>query len=231
MAFDSAAQWQEARSFHHSRYDEAFLRGRDHSVSVCLPARDCAATVGSIVELLAGLRERGVIDQLVVIDGGSHDDTMRIASEAGASVFSEAELMTGYGPVAGKGDAMWRSLSVLDGELVCFLDADVVDFSATYPIGLLGPLVEFEEVDFVKAFYRRPFRQGAVELPDGGGRVNHLLARPARRGARCSSGSRSPPATASRSRCCSTCSSRSGSRAWPRSTSTSTATAISRCSI
>jgi glucosyl-3-phosphoglycerate synthase len=179
MAFDSAAQWQEARSFHHSRYDEAFLRGRDHSVSVCLPARDCAATVGSIVELLAGLRERGVIDQLVVIDGGSHDDTMRIASEAGASVFSEAELMTGYGPVAGKGDAMWRSLSVLDGELVCFLDADVVDFSATYPIGLLGPLVEFEEVDFVKAFYRRPFRQGAVELPDGGGRVNHLLARPA----------------------------------------------------
>ena len=179
MPFDSAAQWQEARSFHHSRYDEAFLRERERSVSVCLPARDCAATVGPIVELLAALRGRGVIDQLVVIDGGSHDDTVRVASDAGASVFREAELMPGYGAVAGKGDAMWRSLSVLHGELVCFLDADVLDFSSTYAIGLLGPLVEFEEVDFVKAFYRRPFSHGAIEVPDGGGRVNHLLARPA----------------------------------------------------
>ena len=179
MAFDSAAQWQEARSFHHSRYDEAFLRGRERSISVCLPARDCAATVGPIVELLAALRERGVIDELVVVDGGSHDATARIASDAGASVFREAELMTAYGPVAGKGDAMWRSLSVLAGELICFLDADVLEFSATYAIGLLGPLVEFEEVEFVKAFYRRPFRHGSIDLPDGGGRVNHLLARPA----------------------------------------------------
>ena len=179
MAFDSAARWQQARSFHHSRYSEALLAARDRSISVCLPARDCAATVGPIVSALAALRERGAIDQLVVIDGGSADATAQIASDAGASVFSESELMTGYGPVAGKGDAMWRSLSVLEGELICFLDADVLEFSTAYAIGLLGPLLELDEVDFVKAYYRRPFSQGGIELAAGGGRVNHLLARPA----------------------------------------------------
>jgi len=179
MAFDSPAHWQQARSFHHSRYDEAFLRTRECSVSVCLPALECATTVGPIVERLAGLRERGAIDQLVVIDGDSLDATARIAADAGAAVFSESELMAQFGPVEGKGDAMWRSLSVLDGELICFLDADVPEFSANYAVGLLGPLIEFEEIDFVKAFYRRPFRHGGVELADGGGRVNHLVARPA----------------------------------------------------
>jgi glucosyl-3-phosphoglycerate synthase len=179
MGFDSPARWRQARSFHHSRYDEALLCARECTASVCLPARDCAATIGPIVELLAGLRERGAIDQLVVIDGGSSDDTARIAADAGASVFPESALMRSFGPVAGKGDAMWRSLSVLDGDLVCFLDADVLEFPVHYAIGLLGPLIEFDEIEFVKAFYRRPFRQGDLSLPDGGGRVNHLLARPA----------------------------------------------------
>ena len=179
MAFDSAARWQEQRSFHHSRYDEALLAARECTISVCLPARNCAATVGAIVAALAGLRERGAIDQLVVIDGGSTDATAQIAADAGASVHPESELMARFGPVAGKGDAMWRSLSVLEGELICFLDADVLDFSERYAIGLLGPLLEFDEVDFVKAYYRRPFSQGGVELAAGGGRVNHLLARPA----------------------------------------------------
>src|SRR5450755_2894211 len=132
MPFDSPAHWQQARSFHHSRYDEAYLLARERSVSVCLPARDCAATIGPIVEALAGLRERGAIDQLVVVDGGSRDATAAIAAEGGATVFAEADLMTSYGPVVGKGDAMWRSLSVLEGELVCFLDADVLEFSAHY---------------------------------------------------------------------------------------------------
>jgi glucosyl-3-phosphoglycerate synthase len=179
MAFDSPAHWQQARSFHHSRYDERFVVERELSISVCLPALECAATVGPIVELLAGLRERGVIDQLVVVDGDSLDATARIAADAGADVFSESELMSEFGPVEGKGDAMWRALSVLDGDLVCFLDADVPEFSARYAIGLLGPLIEFDEIDFVKGYYRRPFRYGGVELADGGGRVNHLVARPA----------------------------------------------------
>ncbi len=178
MPADPVSAWLRDRSFHHSRWDEAFLSARRESVSVCLPARDCAPTIAPIVQALAGLRKRGVIDELVVIDGDSADDTARIAQRAGATVHREGELMPSYGPVLGKGDAMWRALSVLEGDLVCFLDADVLEFSTRYPIGLLGPLIELDDVSFVKAHYRRPFRHGDAVVPDGGGRVNHLLARP-----------------------------------------------------
>jgi glucosyl-3-phosphoglycerate synthase len=179
MAFDSPAAWREARSFHHSRFDDERLRAAPVRISVCLPARNCAATVGTIVGTLAAMREQDLIDEIVVIDGDSSDDTVRIAADAGARVHREAELMTEIGPVQGKGDAMWRALSVLEGDIICFIDADLDSFPAHYVTGLLGPLIERDEVEFVKAFYRRPFRVGEVDVADGGGRVNHLLARPA----------------------------------------------------
>jgi glucosyl-3-phosphoglycerate synthase len=179
VPFTSAEAWRKARSFHHSRYGADLLRARRQRVSVCLPARNCAATVAAVVETLVGLRERDLIDEVVVIDGDSQDETARLAAAAGAIVHRESELMSETGPVLGKGDAMWRSLSVLDGDLICFLDADGEQFSAHYVTGLVGPLIELEEIEFVKAFYRRPFRVGEFAVADGGGRVNHLLARPA----------------------------------------------------
>jgi glucosyl-3-phosphoglycerate synthase len=179
MPFESPDAWREARSFHHSRYGVELMRGAGQSVSVCLPARNCATTVGAIVGSLVALRERQLIGEVVVIDGGSEDDTLAVAADAGATVHREADLMVECGPVLGKGDAMWRALSVLEGELVCFIDADLEQFGTHYVTGLLGPLLELEEVEFVKAFYRRPFRVGALSVADGGGRVNHLLARPA----------------------------------------------------
>ncbi len=146
---------------------------------MCLPARECAATIGEIVAALSDLRRVGAIDEIVVVDAASADGTAQIALEAGAKVVQEGELMTELGPVLGKGDAMWRALSVLEGELVVFLDADSAGFSGHFATGLLGPLVCEPEVQFVKAFYRRPFEHGGISLPEGGGRVNHLLARPA----------------------------------------------------
>jgi glucosyl-3-phosphoglycerate synthase len=179
MPVDPVSAWMRERSFHHSRWDEAAIAARRReTISVCLPARECAATIGPIVEALGGLRAQGAIDEVVVIDAGSRDGTAAIARRAGARVHDERELMPQWGPVLGKGDAMWRALSVLEGELVCFLDADVLEFSTRFPVGLLGPLVDHDEVAFVKAHYRRPFRHGDAVVPDGGGRVNHLLARP-----------------------------------------------------
>jgi glucosyl-3-phosphoglycerate synthase len=173
-----AERWAKARSFHHSRYPASRIaaeRGeRGLGVSVCLPARECATTVAEIVRVLLELRETGAIDEIVVVDAGSADGTAMVAERAGAAVWQEAELMPSYGPVLGKGDAMWRALSVLEGELVCFLDADTEGFSAHFATGVLGPLVCEPGVSFVKGFYRRPLA-GA----DGGGRVNHLTARPA----------------------------------------------------
>jgi len=175
----AAADWAKARSFHHSRYPlERIAAERRESVSVCVPARECAGTVGEIVATLVTLREAGAIDEVVVVDAASGDGTAAVAERAGATVLQEAELLPSYGPVLGKGDAMWRALPALAGELVCFLDADTERFPAHFVTGLLGPLVcepEASEVAFVKAFYRRPLGEGE----DDGGRVNNLMARPA----------------------------------------------------
>jgi glucosyl-3-phosphoglycerate synthase len=215
MARTAAARWESERSFHHSLYTPARIAAqRECGVSVCLPSRECASTVGEIVRRLCRLRDAGAIDEIVVVDGASGDGTATIAERAGACVVQEAELMPSFGPVLGKGDAMWRALSVLSGEVVVYLDADSAGFSEHFATGLLGPLV-CEPGDgsppgphagraqpsgrhgagsggsgvggleggivFVKAFYRRPFEHEGISLPEGGGRVNHLMARPALR--------------------------------------------------
>jgi glucosyl-3-phosphoglycerate synthase len=180
MSSSAAERWVETRTFHHSRYTaERIAAERTGSVSVCLPARECAGTVGEIVHALGRLREAGVIDEIVVVDAASADGTAAVAERAGATVHQESELLGELGPALGKGDAMWRALSVLQGELVCYLDADTEGFSAHFAAGLLGPLVCEPGVSFVKGYYRRPFEHGGVTLAEGGGRVNHLTARPA----------------------------------------------------
>jgi glucosyl-3-phosphoglycerate synthase len=178
---EAAAQaWEKARTFHHSLYGaDRIASERDCSVGVCLPARECAATVGEIVRSLESLRRRGVIDRVLVVDAGSGDGTARVAAGAGAEVLQEDELMPSFGEVLGKGDAMWRALSAIDADVVCFLDADTEDFHEHFATGLIGPLVCQPHVAFAKAFYRRPLVHDGFELAEGGGRVNHLLARPA----------------------------------------------------
>lgn len=150
---------------------------RRGTVSVCLPARDEAATIGPILRDVLALREAGVIDQVVVVDH-STDGTAEIARSLGAEVHDQESLLPELGPVLGKGDAMWRALTVLDGDFICFLDADTEQFGPHFACGLLGPLLCGEEISFVKGFYRRPFKIGDLTLPDGGGRVTELTARP-----------------------------------------------------
>jgi glucosyl-3-phosphoglycerate synthase len=166
------------RTYAHGTFTaEGLAASRERSISVCLPARDEAATIGPILEVLLPLRERGVIDQVVVADD-STDGTAQIAERLGAEVHRQSDLMAQFGPVRGKGDAMWRALSVLTGDVVCYLDADSEEFGEHFAVDLVGPLVRGDEVHFVKAFYRRPFRSGTGVAPQGGGRVTELLARP-----------------------------------------------------
>ena len=144
---------------------------------MCLPAKECARTIGPIVERLLELREAGVLDEVLVVDAASRDGTAERAAAAGAVVRQEAELLPRLGPVLGKGDALWRALSVLEGEVVCFLDADTEDFRAHFAAALIGAICCEPEVDFAKACYRRPGPAGTDD-PDGGGRVNRLMAGP-----------------------------------------------------
>lgn len=168
------------RSFHHAEFPADRLRAeRVETVSVCVPAREEAATIAGVVTPLIALREAGVVDQVVVLDDDSRDGTGAIAASLGAEVVRPATLLPGCGPVLGKGDAMWRALSVLTGDLVCFVDADSEDFGEHFATGLLGPLVCVPGVQLVKGFYRRPFKSAVDQVtPTGGGRVTELTARP-----------------------------------------------------
>lgn len=132
---------------------------RGTSVSVCLPARDEAATVGAIVSTIVGLGE--LVDEVLVVDDGSSDGTGDVAAAAGASVVP--------GPARGKGAALRAGLDRSKGDVVVFCDADVRAFDAAFVTGLLGPLLTDESIGFVKGRYARP---------GDGGRVTELVARP-----------------------------------------------------
>lgn len=164
------------RSFHHGEFPlERLLAAKGSTtVSVCLPARDEASTVGEIVSVLSrGLLGRGAIDEIVVIDDHSSDDTAAVAASAGARVVDAADVLADFGGGHGKGEVLWKSLFVADGDVIVWCDADISEFGSRFVSGLLGPLLCEPDVSFAKGFYRRPEHEGA-----GGGRVTELVARP-----------------------------------------------------
>ena len=170
--------WLERRSFEGNETLEQLLELKQSGVSVVLPAREVATTLGSILTALEPLCAAGLIDELLIVDAASRDGTAAVAAAHGAAVVQESALLAQFGPARGKGDAMWRALSATRNEIVVFLDADTEDFSPRLLLGLLAPLLREPAVQFVKGAYRRPFRDRSGTTSDGGGRVTELLARP-----------------------------------------------------
>lgn len=174
----AARAWAARATIEHRAWPvERVAAERERSVSIVLPARDEAATIGAVLDALVPLREAGAVDQVVVVDD-STDGTADIARAHGAEVHAQASLRAEYGPVLGKGDAMWRALSVATGDVVCFLDADTENPGPHFATGLIGPVAAPGAVQLAKACYRRPFRVGDRTEPSGGGRVTELTARP-----------------------------------------------------
>jgi glucosyl-3-phosphoglycerate synthase len=175
-------EWFERRSFHHRDFHGLAISGNGAerpTTTLVFPARNVAGTIGTILDIVNDLRARtGLPDQVIVVDADSPDGTADIARGRGAEVYSENELMSGYGPAQGKGDAMWRSLSVARGDIVMFADSDTTDFREHFIYATLGPLLADQHIQFCKAAYRRPFTQGEKSLADGGGRVTELMAKP-----------------------------------------------------
>ena len=169
--------WSE-RNTHHGRewtLDSLVAAKSGHRVSLVVPARNEAATVGEVVTRAreALMETAALVDEIVVIDSDSTDATARIAAEAGAAVHASASIRPDLGSFPGKGEAMWQSLFVTQGDLIVFMDADLVEWDTHFVPGLLGPLLTRPEIGLVKGFYRRPGEHGL-----DGGRVTELVARP-----------------------------------------------------
>lgn len=181
----SAERWFARRTFHHSSYADLgrLVEAKERqevSISACLPALNEAETIGPIVSSIRReLVERvPLIDEVVVVDSRSEDDTARLAEEAGAIVVQDDEVLPGLEPATGKGEALWKSLFVLKGDLIVWLDADIQNFDPRFVYGTLGPLLMIPEIGYVKAFYDRPIRVGDEVRASQGGRVTELTARP-----------------------------------------------------
>ena len=171
--------WLARRTYRGGEYTvERLLAAKRETVSVVLPAREVAGTIERVVDALAALERRGLVDELVVVDAASTDGTAGRAAARGASVLQESELLTAFGPARGKGDAMWRGLSATTGEVVAYLDTDTENFHPGFLLGLLGPILEEPGLELVKGAFSRPFRVGTERSPVGGGRVTELVARP-----------------------------------------------------
>lgn len=163
---------------------DALLRRKQETgltTSLVVPARNEAATVGDVVGRVreALMETTSLLDEIVVIDSDSTDDTFAAATDAGAVVHRSHEIRPDLGSHPGKGEAMWKSLFVTRGDLVVFMDADLLDWDTHFVRGLLGPLLAADGVALVKGFYERPLRGDAGgESALEGGRVTELVARP-----------------------------------------------------
>ena len=173
-----ARAWFDERTWQSPEWTvEDLLRAKgSRTVSVVLPALNEETTVADVIASVRPLVGT-LVDELVVIDSGSTDRTVEVSLAAGARVVRRADVLTELEPLPGKGEVLWRSLAATTGDLLVFLDSDLIDPDPAFVPTLLGPMLLQQDVHLVKGFYRRPLStEGAAG--SGGGRVTELMARP-----------------------------------------------------
>ncbi len=178
-------RWFAENTYHASEFadlEELIKLKNDQNltISVALPALNEEKTVGSVIQSIKGeLMDRNpLLDEIVLMDSNSTDATREIARDLGIPVFIHQQILPKYGSRHGKGEALWKSLQVTKGDILLWIDTDIVNIHPRFIYGLIGPLLVNPKVEFVKGFYRRPIKIGEKTLAGGGGRVTELTARP-----------------------------------------------------
>jgi glucosyl-3-phosphoglycerate synthase len=171
--------WLSDRSWNHPSWTIAELQAAkgDRTISVVLPALNEEETIESVIDSISPL-VGGLVDELIVLDSGSTDDTEIRAIAAGARVVTREQALPEVPPRPGKGEVLWRSLAATSGDIVVFVDSDLIDPDPMFVPWLVGPLLTSDGVHLVKSFYRRPLYVSGTEGATGGGRVTELVARP-----------------------------------------------------
>jgi glucosyl-3-phosphoglycerate synthase len=185
QAAERVDRWFAENTFHSREFADlrrlVDLKQRQGiTISLGLPTLNEQNTIGKVIRTFKhALMERmPLVDEIVVVDSGSSDRTATIAERAGVRVVQHSEILSRYGVFPGKGEALWKSLFVLNGDLICWVDTDITNIHPKFVYGLLGPLLTDPEIHYVKGFYRRPLSFGTEIQAQGGGRVTELTARP-----------------------------------------------------
>lgn len=179
-------KWFAENTFHADEFSDLgrlidIKRQRGVTISVGLPALNEEDTIGGVISVLksALMEEVPLIDEIVVIDSNSTDRTREIARELGVPVYIHQEVLPEAGaPLAGKGEALWKSLYMLKGDIIAWVDTDVANMHPHFVYGLVGPLLREPHIGFVKGYYHRPLRTSEGMQHEGGGRVTELTVRP-----------------------------------------------------
>ncbi len=156
-----------------------FKKKKNLTISLCFPTLNEAQTIGKILDIVRkSIYEPGLVDEVVVIDSNSMDRTVGVVRSAGFKVLQHRNVLPEYGSFKGKGDALWKSLAVLKGDIIIWCDSDIMNFKPRFIYGILGPMLIDDNISFVKGFYRRPLKIDSSYLKGEGGRVTELLVRP-----------------------------------------------------
>ncbi|MBN1696316.1 MAG: glucosyl-3-phosphoglycerate synthase [Spirochaetales bacterium] len=177
--------YMDRRIFHHSEFRDLGRlveekRKRNLKISLCFPTLNEEKTIGqSVIVSKAELMDRfPLLDEIAVVDSGSEDKTCEIAREFGANIFIASDYLKEEGNYKGKGENLWKALFLLQGDIIVYIDADIRNIHHRFVYGLIGPLIMYPEIKFVKAFYKRPVKKEGIFKPKGGGRVTEILIRP-----------------------------------------------------
>jgi glucosyl-3-phosphoglycerate synthase len=169
-----------ADEFSHLREEVELKKQQGVTISLALPALNEEETVGKVIRTMKKelMEKAPLLDEIVLVDSNSTDGTREIAEKEGIPVYIHQHVLERLGARGGKGEALWKSLLVTIGDIIVWIDTDIVNIHPRFVYGIVGPLLRNPQIQFVKGFYRRPLRVGAKVQAGGGGRVTELTARP-----------------------------------------------------
>jgi len=178
-------EWINSNTYHHSSFSDIarlvrLKEKRGLKISLAFPTLNEEKTIGEEIKVIKeNLQvEYPLLDEIAVIDSGSTDETRELAHQAGAKVYLASDYLSEYGITNGKGENLWKSLYLLEGDIIVWIDADIKNIHPKFVYGIVGPLLEYDYVKYVKAFYERPLVLGKIMRLSGGGRVTEILVRP-----------------------------------------------------
>lgn len=178
--------WLEKNTFHYSEFKDLYRlveekQKKNLKISLCLPTLNEEKTIAKeIIIMKSELMTRyPLVDELIVIDSGSTDNTLDIADSFGADVYIANEILPDLDQFKGKGENLWKALFITKGDIIVYIDADIKNIHHRFAYGLIGPLLLDDQIKYTKAFYDRPISIGKNKIrPTGGGRVTELVIRP-----------------------------------------------------